>query len=114
MADSEAVELVALAQGGDIHAHAELMDSHRRIVARMASRYAQTHLSPHERIRLGEEGLAVAIETFNLAKQFSFSTYATWRIRQAITTGLGGEGGGAAVREPRAPQPSDGSGSVAL
>ena len=54
---------------------------------------------------MGEKGLEVAIEKFNHAKGFSFSTYATWRIRQAITLGLGGGGGGAAVREPRDPPP---------
>jgi RNA polymerase primary sigma factor len=114
MADSVAAEQVALAQGGDLQAHAQLTVSHRRIVAKLAKRYAQTGLSPHERIRLGEEGLGIAIEKFDPAKGFSFSTYATWWIRQAITMGPGGDGGGAAVPEPRMPKPSPGSASAAL
>jgi DNA-directed RNA polymerase sigma subunit (sigma70/sigma32) len=114
MDDPQAAELVALAQGGDLRARAELMVSHRRIVVRLAKQYTRADLSSDERIRLGETGLDVAIEKFNLAKGFSFSTYATWRIRQAITMGLGGGGGGATVREPREPEPSSGSGSAAL
>lgn len=114
LADSEAAELVALAQRGDLRARSELLVSHRRIVARLAQRYARTDVSCDERIRLGEQGLAVAIEKFDLAKGFRFSTYATWRIRQAITMGLGGAGGEAGVRGPRTPQPSSGSESAAL
>ena len=114
MTDSEAAGLVALAQGGDLHAHAQLIGSHRRIVARLAKRYTHTGLTSDERTRLGERGLGVAIEKFKPAKGFSFPTYATWWIRQAITMGLGGVGGGAAVPEPRAPQPPPGSASAAL
>lgn len=114
IADSAAAERVALAQSGDPHAHAQLMVSHRRIVAKLAKRYAETGLSSGERIRLGEQGLGIAIEKFSPAKGFSFSTYATWWIRQAITMGLGGDGGGAAEPEPRAPKPSPGSASAAL
>jgi DNA-directed RNA polymerase sigma subunit (sigma70/sigma32) len=114
LADSEAAELVALAQRGDLPARSELMVSHRRIVARLAKQYTRTEVSSDERIRLGEQGLVVAIEKFDLAKGFRFSTYATWRIRQAITMGLGGAGGEAGVREPRTPQPSSGSESAAL
>ena len=88
------------------------MVSHRRIVARLTKQYTRTDLSSDERIRLGEHGLEVAIDKFNRSKGFSFSTYATWRIRQAITMGLGG--GGAAMREPGTPKPSSGSGSAAL
>jgi DNA-directed RNA polymerase sigma subunit (sigma70/sigma32) len=104
-----AAEQVTLAQGGDIRAHERLMFCHRRIVAKMAKRYAETRLSSNERIRLGEQGLGIAIVKFDAAKGFSFSTYATWWIRQAITMGSGGDGGEAAVTEPRTPKPSPGS-----
>jgi DNA-directed RNA polymerase sigma subunit (sigma70/sigma32) len=115
MAGSEAIELVALAQGDDLDAHKRLVVSHRRIVATLAKRYAQAGLSSDERIRLGEQGLGIAIERFNLAKGFSFSTYATWWIRQAITMGLGGgEGTGGGMPEPKPPQPSPSSASAAL
>jgi RNA polymerase nonessential primary-like sigma factor len=114
MADSVAGEQVALAQGGDLHAQAQLMVSHRRIVAKLAKRYAETGLSPDERIRLGEQGLGIAIVKFDPGKGFSFPTYATWWIRQAITMGLGDDGDGAVVTEPRTPKPSPGSASAAL
>jgi RNA polymerase primary sigma factor len=90
MGDSEAAELVALAQGGDRDAHFQLMASHRRIVARLVKQYSRSGLTSEDRIQLGEQGLGLAINKFNLTKGFSFSTYATWWIRQAITTGLGG------------------------
>ena len=114
MAASDAAELAALAQSGDPQAHTRLLNSHRRIVARVADQYAQSGLSLEGRIRLGEQGLGVAIEKFNPAKGFSFSTYATWWIRRAITSGLGGDAGGVAVREPIAPRPTPGSASAAV
>ncbi len=114
MPDPEAAERVALAQRGDLHARAELTVSHRRIVARMAKKYARADLSFDERIRRGEQGLVIAIEKFDLAKGFLFSTYAVWWIRQAITMGLGGASGGAGVREPRTPRPSSCSESASL
>jgi DNA-directed RNA polymerase sigma subunit (sigma70/sigma32) len=114
MTDAQAVELLIVAQSGDLAAHRALMDSHRRIVARVAKRYAQTDLSSEERLHLGEQGLGLAIEKFDIAKGFSFATYATWRIRQAITMGLGGGESGGAVREPRSPRPSSDAGSAAL
>lgn len=111
MADSVAAQLVAQAQDGDRAARAELMASHRRIVARVSERCAKTGLSREERIRVGEQGLEAAIEKFKPAKGFPFSVYATWWVRHAITKGTGG--GGAAVRAPIGPTPSAGSGSVA-
>jgi DNA-directed RNA polymerase sigma subunit (sigma70/sigma32) len=111
---SQAAELAVLAQGGDPQAHSHLLNSHRRIVAILANRYARSDLTPEERIRLGEQGLGVAIEKFDLEKGFSFSTYATWWIRQAITMGLGGDAGGVAVREPRSPGPAPGSATAAV
>lgn len=114
MADSEAVQLLTKAQDGNPEAQIQLVASHRRIVARVAEQYARIGLSAEERIQFGEYGLGIAIEKFKLAKGFSFSTYATWWVRQAITKGLGGDEGGAVAHEPRAPLPSAGSASAAL
>jgi DNA-directed RNA polymerase sigma subunit (sigma70/sigma32) len=113
MGDPAAAGKVALAQGGDLHAHAQLLVSHRRIVAKLVKRYAETGPLLDERIRLGEQGLGVAIDKFNPVKGFSFSTYATWWIRRAITMDLGDDGGGAAVTEPWTPKPSPGSAPAA-
>jgi hypothetical protein len=114
MSAPEAAERVGLAQRGNLRARTELMASHRRIVAKLTKAYAPTGLPFDERIRLGEQGLLLAIEKFTLAKGFPFSTYATWWIRQSITKGLGGPDGQAGVREPRTPQPSSGSEPAAL
>jgi DNA-directed RNA polymerase sigma subunit (sigma70/sigma32) len=114
MSAPEAAERVGLAQAGNLRASTKLMTSHRRIVAKLTKTYARTGLSFDERIRLGEQGLVLAIQRFTLAKGFPFSTYATWWIRQSITKGLGGPDGQAGVREPRTPQPSSGSEPAAL
>jgi RNA polymerase primary sigma factor len=114
MTGSQAAELAALAQGGDPQAHSQLLNAHRRIVATQADRYARSGLSADERIRLGEQGLGVAIDRFNLEKGFSFSTYATWWIRHAITSGLGGGEGRGAVGEPKSPGPAPGSAPAAV
>jgi RNA polymerase primary sigma factor len=114
MTASEAAERAGLAQAGNLHARTELIVSHRRTVARLTKAYARTGLSFDERIRLGEQGLVLALERFTLAKGFPFATYATWWIRQSITKGLGGPDGQAGVREPRTPQPSSGSEPAAL
>ena len=114
MTDEEAAELVALAQSGQPLARSNVIESHRRIVARLVKRYERTDLSSDERIRLGEQGLVIAIEKFDDTKGFTFSAYATWRIRQAITIGPGGVSGGAGVREPTLPLPPSGSEAAAL
>jgi hypothetical protein len=104
MSAPEAAERVGLAHAGNLRARTELMASHRRIVAKLTKTYARTGLSFDERIRLGKQGLVLAIQRFTLAKGLPFSTYATWWIRQSITKGLGGPDGQAGVREPRTPQ----------
>lgn len=93
---------------GQPRARARLIESHRRIVARVAKKYAPSNLPSAQRIRLGEQGLGQAIDRFELSKGFTFSTYATWQIRQAILGGTNDGGGTAGVREPRAPRPVPG------
>lgn len=112
-------DLAASAQNGDEVARKELFDTSRRLVVRVAKQYvrptAGTGLSAEsvvrlgKLIRMGEGGLGDAILRFRPSKGFSFSTYAMWWIRQAITKGLGDEGGGSSSREPRSPLPSSGS-----
>lgn len=114
MTDAEAAERVGPAQAGNPRSRTELVASHRLIVAKLAKAYARTGVSFDEQVRLGEEGLALAVARFTPAKGFSFSTYATWWVRQSITRGPGGPEGRAGVREPRAPRPSSGSETVAL
>lgn len=93
MTESEVAELVALTRRGQPQARTELMESHRRIVARIAQRYSESDLSSEERVRLGEQSLVQAIDQFELSQGFRFSTYATWHIQRAILGGMNGGGG---------------------
>ncbi|HVX21160.1 MAG TPA: sigma factor [Acidimicrobiales bacterium] len=118
------VELVRRAHAGDEAAAESIVRAYRRLVVSVAKRYVRP-TSPSsngrlaELIALGEDGLRNAVDRFEPAKGFRFSTYATWYIRQAITRGMSGAAGPdadgpAGDRHPRPPLPSSGSGSVAM
>jgi DNA-directed RNA polymerase sigma subunit (sigma70/sigma32) len=113
MGAAQATDRVASAQSGDRKACDELISTHRRVVIKVANQYPQ-FLSLDERIRLGEQGLTIAIERFNPAKGFSFTTYATWWVRLAMTRGIGGEEEGAGVRVPWLPGPPSRSASATV
>ena len=60
------------------------MRSNLRLVAALARRYAATGVPLLDLIQEGNLGLIHAVESFDPDKGFSFRTYATWWIRQAI------------------------------
>src|SRR3989338_479583 len=66
-----------------------LLVSHNlRLVRKVASRYIWSKLELADLVQEGVIGLMTAIEKFDYTKGFSFSTYATWWIRQAITRAI--------------------------
>jgi RNA polymerase primary sigma factor len=104
---AEAAQLATLAQSGDREAEQILFDANLRLVVNLAKRYVRND-SLGRLFQLGESGLRRAIVRFESSKGFSFTTYATWWIKQAIVSG-GGEGdNGGRVGEPRHPLPSVG------
>gem|GEM_PF-2143193 len=58
-----------------------------RLVYQIARKYSQS-MEIMDLIQEGNLGLIRAVEKFDYAKGFKFSTYATWWIRQAITRAL--------------------------
>ncbi|MEU7635487.1 MULTISPECIES: sigma-70 family RNA polymerase sigma factor [unclassified Streptomyces] len=80
-------ELEALAAAGE-RAKDVFIRSNLRLVVAVARRYPRSGLPLLDLIQEGNAGLVRAVEKFDYAKGFKFSTYATWWIRQAITRSI--------------------------
>ncbi|AWH95352.1 sigma-70 family RNA polymerase sigma factor [Dietzia psychralcaliphila] len=77
---------VIVAEGEAARAH--LLEANLRLVVSLAKRYTGRGMPLLDLIQEGNLGLIRAMEKFDYAKGFKFSTYATWWIRQAITRGM--------------------------
>ncbi|MFN3651038.1 MAG: RNA polymerase sigma factor RpoD/SigA [Armatimonadota bacterium] len=85
-------ELTARAQHGDRAAWERILNANVPLVVSLARPYRNPHLDLEDLVQEGMIGLCTAIERFDGARGFRFSTYATYWIRQRILRSLDRQG----------------------
>jgi RNA polymerase sigma factor (sigma-70 family) len=91
--------LAARARRGDHIARTRLVEEHMGLVRSVAFRYRDLGLPPEDLVQEGAIGLLAAIDDYDSTRGASFSTYAFWRVRAAVTHALTAQG--QLVRLPR-------------
>ncbi|HSC51477.1 MAG TPA: sigma-70 family RNA polymerase sigma factor [Gaiellaceae bacterium] len=91
--------LLARARRGDHVARTALVEEHMGLVRSLALRYRDLGLPVEDLVQEGAIGLLSAIDDYDPGRGATFSTYAFWRIRAAVTHALSARGH--LVRLPR-------------
>jgi len=100
--DGSRIDLEWIAELGT-RARNHLMEANLRLVVSLAKRYTGRGMPFLDLVQEGNLGLIRAVEKFDYTKGYTFSTYATWWIRQAITRALAEQAREAGRPEPRPP-----------
>src|SRR5579884_944754 len=77
---------------GDFKAREQMIESNLRLVVSIGKRYMNRGLPFSDIVEEGNIGLIKAVEKFNYARGFRFSTYASWWIRQFIERAIINQG----------------------
>lgn len=85
---AQQLDLARRAQAGDTEARKRMMAANLRLVVFWASRYQNQGVDLLDLIQEGSIGLAKAIDRFDTSRGISFSTYATWWVRNALQRAL--------------------------
>jgi DNA-directed RNA polymerase sigma subunit (sigma70/sigma32) len=92
LAADDEVPLARAAEAGDEGARRTLVESNLRLVVSIANRYNAPGLRLLDLIQEGNLGLVQAVDRYNCRSDSTFSTFATWWIRQSITRAINGPG----------------------
>jgi RNA polymerase nonessential primary-like sigma factor len=85
-------ELGKRVQEGDMKAREQMIEANLRLVISIGKRYMNRGLPFSDIVEEGNIGLIKAVEKFNYARGFRFSTYASWWIRQFIERAIINQG----------------------